>query len=70
MKVIKWLDEHFEEFILIVFLVHYFNAYLLQVICRNVPHFQSNVARRTVPASYGLQQCSFRCLIPSVQKRC
>lgn len=39
MKVIKWLDEHFEEFILIVFLVLISCITLLQVICRNVPAF-------------------------------
>ena len=39
MKVIKWFDEHFEEFILIVFLVLISCITLLQVICRNVPAF-------------------------------
>lgn len=39
MKVIKWFDEHFEEFILIVFLVLISCVTLLQVICRNVPAF-------------------------------
>ncbi len=36
MKVIKWLDEHFEETILIIFLVMISVVELLQVICRNV----------------------------------
>ena len=39
MKVIKWLDEHFEEFILIVFLVLISCVCLIQVIFRNVPAF-------------------------------
>lgn len=39
MKVIKWFDEHFEEFILIVFLVLISCITLLQVICHNVPAF-------------------------------
>ncbi len=41
MKVIKWLDEHFEEAILIVFLVGISVVELLQVICRNVDFIPS-----------------------------
>lgn len=41
MKVIKWLDEHFEEAILIVFLVGISIVELLQVICRNVDFIPS-----------------------------
>lgn len=37
MRVIKWLDEHFEEAILMVFLVLIACVTLIQVICRNVP---------------------------------
>lgn len=37
MRVIKWLDEHFEEAILMVFLVLIACITLIQVICRNVP---------------------------------
>lgn len=37
MKVIKWLDEHFEEAILIFLLVLISCVELLQVVCRNVP---------------------------------
>ena len=36
MKVVKWLDEHFEEAILICFLVVICVVEMLQVICRNV----------------------------------
>lgn len=36
MKVLKWLDEHFEEFVLIIFLVLISCIELAQVICRNV----------------------------------
>lgn len=39
MKAIKWLDEHFEEAILIFFLIVISCVELLQVICRNVPVF-------------------------------
>lgn len=37
MRVIKWLDKHFEEAILMVFLVLIACVTLIQVICRNVP---------------------------------
>ena len=37
MKVIKWLDEHFEEFFLVVFLALISIVELVQVIIRNVP---------------------------------
>ncbi len=39
MKVIKWLDNHFEEALLIFFLAVISVVELLQVICRNVPFF-------------------------------
>lgn len=41
MKVVKWLDEHFEEAILIFFLVIISCVTLLQVIARNVPFISS-----------------------------
>ncbi len=41
MKAVKWLDEHFEEVILIFFLIVISCVELLQVICRNVPIFPS-----------------------------
>lgn len=37
MKAIKWLDAHFEEAILVFFLVVIACIELIQVICRNVP---------------------------------
>lgn len=37
MKVLKWLDEHFEEALLIILLALISCVELLQVICRNVP---------------------------------
>lgn len=37
MKVIKWLDQHFEEAILIFLLVVISVVCMMQVICRNVP---------------------------------
>ena len=37
MKVAKWLDEHFEEAIIIFLLVVISVVELMQVICRNVP---------------------------------
>lgn len=41
MKVIKWLDKHFEEAILIIFLVLISCIELAQVVCRNVPFIPS-----------------------------
>lgn len=41
MKALKWLDEHFEEFILIIFLILISCIELMQVICRNVPFVPS-----------------------------
>lgn len=41
MKVVKWLDEHFEESLLIALLVVISCVELLQVIARNVPFIQS-----------------------------
>lgn len=41
MKVIKWLDEHFEEALLVVLLVLISCVQLAQVICRNVPFIDS-----------------------------
>lgn len=37
MKVLKWLDEHFEEFFLVVFLALISIIELVQVIVRNIP---------------------------------
>jgi TRAP-type C4-dicarboxylate transport system permease small subunit len=37
MKAVKWLDEHFEETIIIVLLVVISVVELMQVICRNIP---------------------------------
>lgn len=37
MKVLKWLDEHFEEFFLVVFLALISIIELVQVIIRNIP---------------------------------
>lgn len=37
MKVLKWLDEHFEETLLVIFLVLIACVSLLQIICRNIP---------------------------------
>ncbi len=41
MKVVKWLDEHFEEAIILFFLVVISCVTLLQIFARNVPIFQS-----------------------------
>lgn len=41
MKALKWLDEHFEEFILIIFLILISCIELMQVICRNAPFVPS-----------------------------
>ena len=41
MKVIKWLDEHFEEALLVILLVLICCVELAQVICRNVPFISS-----------------------------
>ncbi len=41
MKVLKWLDKHFEEAILVFLLVVIAVVELLQVICRNVPFIPS-----------------------------
>lgn len=37
MKVIKWLDDHFEEFLLVIFLVMITVVSFLQVVIRKVP---------------------------------
>ena len=37
MKVIKWLDEHFEEFILAIFLILISCVTLAQIVARNTP---------------------------------
>lgn len=37
MKLIKWLDEHFEEALLIILLALISCVELLQVVCRNIP---------------------------------
>lgn len=37
MKVLKWLDDHFEEVLMVVLLVMISCVELIQVICRNVP---------------------------------
>lgn len=37
MKVLKWLDDHFEEFFLVIFLVLICCVELVQVIIRNIP---------------------------------
>lgn len=37
MKVIKWFDEHFEETLMVIFLILISCVSLLQIICRNVP---------------------------------
>ena len=41
MKVLKWLDEHFEEAILVVLLVLISCIELIQVVCRNVDALKS-----------------------------
>lgn len=41
MKVVKWLDEHFEEAIILFFLAVIACVTLLQIFARNVPIFQS-----------------------------
>lgn len=37
MKAIKWLDDHFEESLLVILLVVIFSVSLIQVIIRNIP---------------------------------
>lgn len=37
MKVVKWLDEHFEEFILVIFLILISCITLAQIVARNTP---------------------------------
>lgn len=41
MKVLKWLDDHFEEALLVVLLILISCVQLIQVICRNVPFIDS-----------------------------
>lgn len=41
MKAIKWLDDHFEESLLVILLVVIFSVSLIQVIIRNIPWLAS-----------------------------
>ena len=41
MKVVKWLDEHMEEFLLVILLVVIACVSLLQVIIRKIPWIPS-----------------------------
>ena len=41
MKIIKWLDEHFEEYLMVLFLVLITCVMMLQVVIRKIPFIPS-----------------------------
>lgn len=68
MKVIKWLDEHFEETFLVFFLVLISCITMLQIIARTF--FAALSWRRSSAATAGSGACSFPCPTPCARATC
>lgn len=70
MKVVKWLDEHMEEFLLVILLVVIACVSLLQVIIRKIPWIPSLTRRRSSAVSVGFGVCFFLFHIQSEWEIC
>ena len=69
MKVIKWLDEHFEETFLVFFLVLISCITMLQIIARTF-FARAFLAGGVLPATAGSGACSFPCPTPCARATC